>query len=71
MHYQYKFVTFYITHQAGTSLDDSQRAWVAELERVVNQWAAAGWEFMNIQNIALPDVKITYQLLAFRSPVAA
>jgi hypothetical protein len=39
----------------------------AEMERVVNEWAASGWEFMGVQQVQLADFSTHYDVLVFRA----
>jgi hypothetical protein len=67
MAYTYKVVPFAITPGQRTTRMENLSVAAAELERTVNQWAAAGWEFMSVQQVQLADFSTHYDVLVFRA----
>jgi hypothetical protein len=65
--YTYKIVPFTIPPAQRASIMESLAASAAEMERIVNQWAASGWEFMGIEKMQLADLAKHYDVLVFRA----
>jgi predicted TIM-barrel fold metal-dependent hydrolase len=65
--YTYKVVPFAVVPpQRSTRMENLATA-AAEMERLVNQWAASGWEFMGVQQVQLADFATHYDVLVFRA----
>ena len=67
MAYTYKVVPFAVTpSQRSTRMENLALAAV-EMENLVNQWAASGWEFVGVQQVQLADFATHYDVLVFRA----
>ncbi len=69
MPYTYKVVPFAISPGQRTTRMENLSVAAAEMERVVNQWAASGWEFIGVQQVQLSDFSTHYDVLVFRAEV--
>lgn len=67
MAYTYKVVPFATAPAQRSTRMENLGVAAAELERVVNQWAASGWEFMGVQQVQLADFSTHYDVLVFRA----
>ncbi|MBF4510186.1 MAG: hypothetical protein ISP10_06920 [Aeromicrobium sp.] len=68
MAYTYKIVPFAIAPAQRTTRMENLSVAASELERIVNEWAASGWEFMGVEQVQLADFSTHYDVLVFRAP---
>ena len=67
MAYTYKVVPFAVAPRDRTTRMENLALTAAELERVFNQWAASGWEFVGVQQVHLSDFATHFDVLVFKA----
>ena len=67
MAYTYKIVPFAVAPAGRSTRMENLAVAAQELERIVNQWAASGWEFVGVQQVQLADFSTHYDVLVFRA----
>jgi hypothetical protein len=65
--YSYKIVPFAVAPGQRTTRMENLAVAAGEMERVVNQWAQAGWEFQGVQQVQLADFSTHFDVLVFRA----
>ncbi len=67
MPYTYKVIPFTVAPQQRMTRFENLNLVAAEMERVVNEHAAVGWEFTGVEQVQLGDFQTHFDVLVFRA----
>ncbi len=69
MPYTYKVVPFAVGTEGRQTRWENLNGTAQEFERVINEYAAAGWELHGVEKIDLSDFHHSFDVVVFKAPV--